>query len=171
MRVPAFVLLPVLAALLGSPAGCSPKATRAPNATRPVSERKAVEIIARAVRKNRLEAAEGRDVRTVSSGLIHADVIVDDHKLAVAYLTGADLEQEGSRAEPKKGGKQGGALLVESGSGKADAGMHLLMLFERDYLYDDQVGEDHEQTAITAEGAIERDVTDFLVQAKARGWE
>jgi hypothetical protein len=170
MRAPAFLLLPALLALLGGSAGCSPKASRAPNATRPVSERRAVEIIARAVRKNRLQAAEGRDVRTVSSGLIHADVLVDERKLGVAYITGGDLESEGSRAE-KKSGKPGGALLVESGSGKADAGMRVLMLFERDYLYDDQVGEDHEQTAITAEGAIERDVTDFLVQAKARGWE
>ncbi len=171
MRAPAFVFLPLLAALLGAPAGCSPKASRAPNATRPVSERRAVEIISRAMRKNHLQATEGRDVRTVSSGQIHADVLVDERKLGVAYLTNGDLEQEGSRVERKKGGKDGAPLLVESGSGKADAGMRVLILFERDYLYDDQVGEDHEQTAITAEGAIERDVTDFLVQAKARGWE
>lgn len=166
--MPRFALAPAVALLLA--AACSSPPARSANPTRPVPERRALEIIARAARKARLTPTEGRDVSLQTGGKIHADALLEPKKWAVAYLTASDQSTAAEGSVPKKDPDHPTALVVADGS-RADAGMHILVLYERDYLYDDQIGEEHEQTMITAENAIERDVTDFLVQAKARQWE
>lgn len=152
-------------------AGCSKPAPRAANPTKPVPERRAVELIARAIRSEKLTPLEGRDVTLASNAKLHVDVFVDKHKWGIAYLTLNDSESEDGQPAPKKDSKRPNALVVVDAVGKNDAGTKILVLFEKDYLYDDQAGEEHEQTMITAEGAIQRDVVDFIVQAKAQGWE
>jgi hypothetical protein len=161
----------LVALLLLSSVGCSKPAARSANPTKPVPERRASEIIARAVRKKKLTPVEGHDITTQLGGKLRADVILDERKWAIAFLTSEDTQREDAEPLPKKDAKNPSSLVVVGGSSKGSPGLKVLILFERDYLYDDQVGEDHEQTMITAENAIERDVTDFLVQAKAQGWE
>ena len=94
---------------------------------------------------------------------------VEDHQYGVAYLTDNDRASSDGDRLPKREGKST-KLLVARGVGKA-TGAVVLILYDTDYLFDDQVGEEHEQTAITAEGMIQRDVTDFLVAAKTEKWE
>jgi hypothetical protein len=49
-------------------------------------------------------------------------------------------------------------------------GVHVLVLFERDYMQDDLMGESHENTNIAAELKLERDVKDFLRKATEDQW-
>jgi hypothetical protein len=169
------MLRPLLAAfalsLLTSGVGCSAPPPKSANPTKPVPERRAHEIIGRAVRKKKMTPVEGHEITSQLGGKLRADVVVQEHKWGVAFLTANDLAQETAEPLPKKDAKRPNALVVVDAVNKEDAGRKVLVLFERDYLYDDQVGEDHEQTMITAESAIERDVTDFLVQAGVQGWE
>jgi len=169
------MLRPLIAALalvlLPLGPGCSTPPPRSANPTKPVPERRALEIIGRAVRKKKMTPVEGHEITTQLGGKLRADVILQERKWGVAFLTANDLTQDNAEPLPKKDPKRPNALVVVDAVNKEDAGLKVLVLFERDYLYDDQVGEDHEQTMITAESAIERDVTDFLVQAGVQGWE
>lgn len=169
MLRPLLALLAFSLAPLG--AGCSTPPARHANPTKPVPERRAMEVIARAVRKQRLTPTEGRDITTQVGGKLRADVILDEKHWGIAFMTANDLERDDAKPLPVKDPKRPSALVVVDAVGKQDQGLRVLVLFERDFLYDDQVGEEHEQTMITAENAIERDVTDFLVQAKSQGWE
>jgi hypothetical protein len=169
------MLRPLIAALalalLPLGLGCSTPPPRSANPTKPVPERRALEIIGRAVRKKKMTPVEGHEITTQLGGKLRADVILQERKWGIAFLTANDLTQDNAEPLPKKDPKRPNALVVVDAVNKEDAGLKVLVLFERDYLYDDQVGEDHEQTMITAESAIERDVTDFLVQAGVQGWE
>ena len=169
------MLRPLLAVLalstLALGPGCSPPPARSANPTKPVPERRAHEIIGRAVRKKKMTPVEGHEITSQLGGKLRADVIIQERKWGVAFLTSNDLTQENASPLPQKDPKRPSALVVVDATNKEDTGRKILVLFERDYLYDDQVGEDHEQTMITAENAIERDVTDFLVQANVQGWE
>jgi hypothetical protein len=150
---------------------CGGPPPRAPNPTKPLDERRAVEIIAKGVRKEKAEPEEGRDVKLTSGALVHVDVGVSGKKYGVAYLTENDLSRDDADRLPKKDPKRPRALVLAEGGSKDDTGAKILLLFDRDYLYDDHVGGEHEQTSITAEAALERDVRDFVVQAKAHRWE
>ena len=58
--------------------------------------------------------------------------------------------------------------LVADGTLRPDA--RVLVVHDSDYLYDDHVGEGHEDTTVTAELKLRRDVRDFLVRAHAERW-
>jgi hypothetical protein len=51
-----------------------------------------------------------------------------------------------------------------------DADARILVLHDTNYLYDDQVGTQHEETIQTAERKLARDVRDFVVRAHAENW-
>lgn len=157
--------------LLAIGPGCSPPPPKSANPTKPVPERRAHEVIGRAVRKKKMTPVEGHEITTQLGGKLRADVILQEHKWGIAFMTSNDLAAEDAKPLPQKDAKRPNALVVVDATNKEDAGLKVLVLFERDYLYDDQIGEEHEQTMVTAESAIERDVTDFLVQAGVQGWE
>lgn len=152
-------------------AGCGKPPAKAPNATKPMPERRALEIIAKAVKKEKFRPAEGRELRVSSGGTLRIDVAVDDHKFGIAYLTEQDIGDQDPDRLPQKDPKRPKLLVVAEGLGKSETGTKVLVLWDKDYLYDDQVGEEHEQTFITAENSLERDVRDFLVAAKTNKWE
>jgi hypothetical protein len=58
--------------------------------------------------------------------------------------------------------------LVRGADNEADA--RILLLYDEDYLYDDHIGTEHEETTITAEKKLARDVRDFLVRAHSERW-
>lgn len=155
--------------LLVTTTGCSKPAPRAANPTTPISERRAIDVIARAIAKNKLRPAEGREVQSNAGALVYVDVSVEGRKFGVAYQTDNDRQREDADRLPRREKKSNALVLVE-GLGK-ETGAKILVLQDTDYLYDDLVGEEHEQTAIAAERALERDVTDFLVQAKYKKWD
>jgi hypothetical protein len=159
-----------LAALALVAAGCGKPPPRAPNPTTPISERRAIEIIGKAIRKEKLQPAEGRDLKTTAGAVVHVDVAVDERKFGIAYLTENDLSADGADNLPKKDPKRPRALVVAEGT-RNEADAHVLLLIDKDYRFDDQVGEEHESTSITAEATLERDVRDFVVLAKSKHWE
>jgi hypothetical protein len=170
VKTPISVLLAAsLGALLATSCGKAPP--RAPNPTTPISERRAIEIIGKGIRKEKLEPDEARDVKTTSGALVHVDVGINGRKFGIAYLTENDLNRDDADRLPKKDPQRPRALVVADGVGKDEGDTHVLLLVDRDYRYDDQVGEEHESTSITAEATLERDVRDFVVLAKSKHWE
>ncbi len=86
----------------------------------------------------------------------------------MAYVTGQERLELGD-ALPPRDPSMGDALQLVSGIG-AEGDARVLLLYDSDYLYDDHVGEEHEETTVTAELKLRRDVRDFLVRAHAEKW-
>lgn len=163
---PSFPLTAPLALALTLVAACGGAPPRTPNATRPLDERRAVPLIAKAFSDEEAKPSEPREIKLPTGKKLRVDVSSAGHKWGVAYVTAADLATLDPNADlPPR--PQNGDLAVVQGSGP-DADAVVLVLFADDYKYDDLVGEEHESTTITAENKLKRDVRDFIVQAKAR---
>jgi hypothetical protein len=148
--------------------GCGPGEAKAPNPTRPLAERRAIEVIRRAMKKEGVDPAPGRDEKIAGNGApVHIDVGVQGRSYGVAYVTDEEAEALATAASIKndKGGK---LRLVQAGD---DGETHVAVLFAQNYLYDDQVGEGHELTTISAENALARDVQDFITHAREKKYK
>ena len=93
----------------------------------------------------------------------------DGRKYGVAYVTPNERSALGA-ALPSRSAEMGDALQLVHGIG-GDAETRVLILHDTEYRYDDQVGTAHEETTITAERKLARDVRDFLVRAHAERWQ
>lgn len=149
-------------------AACGGPPPRAPNPTRPLDERRAIELIIQAFREEKDRPVPGSAVALTESKQIHVDVVAAEHKYGVAYVTSAERLELGT-ALPDKDPAMGDALQLVSGLGD-DGDARVLVLRDTDYLYDDHVGDDHEQPSLTAELKLKRDVHDFIVRAHAERW-
>jgi hypothetical protein len=147
---------------------CSGPPARAPNPTRPLDERRAVELIIQAFREEKDRPMPGSSVALTESKQIKVDVVAADRKYGVAYVTAMERLELGS-ALPEKDPSMGDALQLVSGLGD-DGDARVLVLRDSDYQYDDHLGEDRQQPALTAELKLKRDVHDFLVRAHAEKW-
>lgn len=149
-------------------AGCGPGEAKAPNPTRALDERRAIEVIGRAIQREGETPAPGRDERLSGSGAtIHIDVGVAGHAYGVVYVTAEDAQALGS-AIPAAPSKDEKLRLVRAGS---DGETHLVLLYQSSYVYDDLTGEAHQQTSITAENALARDVGDFITHARTQKYK
>ncbi len=110
----------------------------------------------------------GTSVALTESKQIKVDVVAADRKYGVAYVTAMERLELGS-ALPEKDASMGDALQLVSGLGD-DGDARVLVLRDSDYQYDDHLGEDRQQPALTAELKLKRDVHDFLVRAHAEKW-
>jgi hypothetical protein len=162
-RVVRWALAAALASAIGA-FGCGPGEARAPNPTRPLDERRAIEVIRRAVQTQGGSPAPARDVKLTTGKELHVDVSVEGHDYGIAYITLDDAQRLGS-AIPPPNRKDERLRLVRGGD---DGETHLVLLYQDNYLYDDQVGDAHEQTTISAERALGRDVEDFITHARAQ---
>ncbi len=158
----------VAAASVAMLSGCGSGPAKTPTPKKPIAERRAVEIIARGISKEKLTAEDGRTIK-ISGTSLRMDVGVTGKKFGVAYVTSNDLDEPGGDKIPKKDPKRPGALVLVEGVGD-DADARCLVLYDTDYLSDDSTDE-YKTTTITAEAALERDVRDFVVQAKAKKWD
>jgi hypothetical protein len=148
--------------------GCGPGEAKAPNPTRALDERRALEIIRRAVKNEGVEPAAGRDEPIAGSGkVIHIDVGVAGKGYGIAYITAEDADALGD-AIPPPNKKDEKLKLVRAGS---DGETHVVLLYQQNYKYDDLAGEGHEQTTITIEGTLSRDVQDFITHARAQKYK
>jgi len=154
----------LLAAILVACGGPPP---RTANPTRPLDERRAVEIIIRAFHDERDRPIPGRKVALAEGKMLEVDVGSEGHKYGVAYVTANERMALGS-ALPPRDPAMGDALQLVRGETETDA--RILILHDTEYLYDDQVGTEHEASTITAERKLARDVQDFLVRAHAEKW-
>ena len=154
------------AALLSLACGGPPP--RTVNPTRPLDERRAVEVIIEAFREERDAPVPGGDVSLSETKKLHVDVNSQERKYGVAYVTAQERLDLG-KALPPRDPAMGDALQLVSGLG-ADGDARVLVLEDTEYLYDDNVGEAHEASGLTAELKLKRDVHDFLVRAHSEKW-
>lgn len=148
--------------------GCGPSEARAPNPTRPIDEGRAVKLIAQSLRAEGLEALPPRMVTLSGGTKVRLDVGVQGRELGFVYLTASDvrnLKDDPLAMRPEVGSE----LIVRRGEGD-DEKLHVVVLYATDYLYDDNVGEEHQATAITAENKLDRDARDFIVIARKNHW-
>lgn len=148
--------------------GCGGPPPRAPNPTRPLDERRAVEIVLSAFRAEHDRGLTGRTLQLPSGKPLEVDVTGAGHKYGVAYVTANERHALGNSVPMPEPGMEDALHLVH-GTGQ-DYDAKILVLHDTNYLYDDQVGEQHEQTVLTAERKLERDVRDFVVRAHAEKW-
>ena len=148
--------------------GCGSPPPHAPNPTRPLDERRAVEIISTAFREENDRGVTGRSIALASGKELQVDVTGAGKKYGVAYVTANERRSLGLSVPAAQPGMEDALHLVRGTRGDSDA--RILVLQDTDYLYDDQVGEDHEATVLTAEGKLDRDVRDFIVRAHAEKW-
>jgi hypothetical protein len=144
--------------------GCEPEPPKVPNPTRTLDERRAIEIIRTAVQAEGMAPAPGRDETLPVSGKpIHIDVGIDGKKFGIVYVSDDDQVSLGKDVgEPNKKGEK-----LNTGYAGADNKVHFVLLYQTNYRYDDLVGQGHEQTTITAEGELARDVRDFVTYARS----
>ena len=148
--------------------GCSGPDIKAPNPTRPLDERRAIEVIRRAMRQEGVDSADGRDVKLQPTGkMIHIDVGVQGHEYGIAYITQDDMNGLKDAIPPPN--KKDERLRILRGGD--DGETRIVALYQDNYLYDDLAGEAHEQTTIQVEGQLTRDVQDFLVHAKSQRYK
>jgi hypothetical protein len=167
-KVAAFCTLAIVCGAWIALPACSSGEARAPNPTRPLTERRAIEVIRKAMRDDRLEPAPGRNVQLSPSGkTMHIDVGVRDHEFGVAYITQEDAHVLGD-AIPPPNRKDERLRIVRAGS---DGETRIVVLYQDNYLYDDLAGEAHEQTSIAVESQLTRDVQDFITHARTQKYK
>ncbi len=151
------IVLPLAAAsALGMAAlGCGPEPVRAPNPTRSLDERRALE--------NERPAA-ARDVELRGGKTLRVDVSVEGHEFGIAYISDDDRDKLGDAIKPPNT-KDENLRLERVGP---DGEVRVVLLYQDNYRYDDLAGESHELTTITAERALTRDVRDFITYAKTK---
>lgn len=143
---------------------CGPEEVRAPNPTRTLDERRAIEVIRRAMVEEGVRPAPARDVDMTSGKPLHLDVSVEGFEYGVAYISDDDAEKLGDAIKPPN--KPGEKLNLERVG--PDAEVRVVLLYQTNYRYDDLAGEGHEMTTITAERELARDVRDFITHAKTK---
>ena len=158
--------LALAAALLSL--ACSGPPPRTVNPTRPLDERRAIEVISEAFRDEHDRAVPGGNLALSDTQTLHVDVSGQDHKYGVAYVTATERISLGATLPPRDPA-MGDALQLVSGLG-ADGDARVLVLQDTDYLFDDHVGEGHEASSLATELRLKRDVRDFLVRAHKEKW-
>ncbi len=158
----------LLAAAIALLSGCGGPPPRTANPTRPLDERRAVQIILRAFADERDRGVTGRTIALPGGKPLEVDVSSNGHRYGVAYVTGGERTSLGSALPTPEPGMED-ALHVVRGTGD-DHEAKILVLHDTGYLYDDQIGAEHEETTLTAERKLARDVRDFLVRAHAEKW-
>lgn len=161
----AFVLAaPALACIGVGTAACTTTVVRASNPTRPLDERRAIEVIRSAIRAEGARPTAGRDVAISSGAVLRVDVGVEGREYGVAYITRAEAERLGSGIPPRN--LKDERLRLARGGPNGE--VRIVLLYEENYAYDDLAGDSHEQTAIACEQELARDVRDFITYARTQ---
>ena len=145
-------------------AACGSEEARAPNPTRSLDERRAIEVIRRAMVEEGVRPAPAREVELHTGKTLQVDVSVEEHEYGIAYISDDDAAKLGDGIKPPN--KPGEKLNLERVG--ADSEVRIVLLYQTNYRYDDLAGESHEMTTITAERELARDVRDFITFAKTK---
>lgn len=162
-RVLAAVTFAALAA--GSSLACGAAQTASPHdVLRIPDERTATGWIAKAFRKQGIEVEGNREVSIGGGVILVADVAGQGEVWGVAWLRPDEVESLSKKLPTPP---PSGALWVISGSGD-DAAQRVLVLIGKSFEYDpDPRGKGVVRSIEESEARVIRDVTDFVVRAKA----
>jgi hypothetical protein len=148
--------------------GCEPPPAKAPNPTRTLDERRAIEVIRTAVAAEGARPAAAREEKlTNKEKSIRIDVSIEGKKYGIVYVSDDDKAALGD-AIPTPNAKEEPFKIVRAGD---DGSIVIVLLYQTNYRYDDLVGAGHEQTVITAENELTRDARYAVVGAQTRKWE
>lgn len=149
--------------------GCEPPPVKtAPNPTRTLDERRAIEVIRNAVAAEGARPAPAREEKlTNKDKTVRVDVSIEGKKYGIVYVSDDDKASLGDSIPPPNA-KDESLKIVRAGD---DGSIVLVLLYQTNYRYDDLVGEGHEQTVITAENELTRDARYAVVGAQTRKWE
>lgn len=156
-----------LAAALVSLA-CGGPPPRTVNPSRPLDERRAIDLIDEAFREEHDRGVPGGDLALSDTQTLHVDVSGQDRKYGVAYVTAPERIALGATLPPRDPA-MGDALQLVSGLG-SDGDARVLVLQDTDYMYDEQAGVGHEASNVATETRLRRDVQDFLLRAHKEKW-
>jgi hypothetical protein len=145
---------------------CGNKQSPARGPAQPLEERRALQVIAGAIHGEGLQPIPGRTVEVGASRQLEMDVGVSGHKFGVAYTFESERAALGAALAPREFESQ---LQLVMGTGE-DRHTQVLVLHASDYMLDDHLGTDYEASTITAERKLERDVRDFVVEAREKRW-
>lgn len=160
---PALALVAALVSL-----ACSGPPPRTVSPSRPLDERRAIELIGEAFRDEHDRAVPGGNLVLSDTQSLHVDVNGQDRKYGVAYVTAAERIALGPTLPPRDPA-MGDALQLVSGLG-ADGDARVLVLQDTDYMYDDHAGDTQRASSLATELRLKRDVHDFLVRAHKEKW-
>ena len=168
-RWSSWIFVTSLAAGALGAAGCGgPQRGAQYDVLRAPDERTAIAWIAKAFRREKLQVESGRTLKIGADASVVADVSAQERPWSVVWLR-ADEQQELKGKLPKPpAGVAEGALWVHRGVGDDDD-QRMLILLEQNYEYDpDPRGDKGVSISVQeVEARVVRDVTDFLVRAKA----
>ena len=81
--------------------GCGPGEAKAPNALHPIDERRAIELISKAIASEKAEPDGGRDERVPGSGKVfRVTVGVKGKRYGIAYVTAEEAATLGDLIPP-----------------------------------------------------------------------
>ena len=104
---------------------------------------------------------------TISRGKrLQADVGLSGARYAIAYVVAGERRELGGSVPPYDVGNS--ALVLVRGS--EDPNVRVLILHDLAYQTDEQAGGDRELSSVVVKQRLQRDVRDFLAEAKRRGW-
>ena len=163
-RLAQALALIALSAGPAGPAACGASGPRTANPTRPVDERRAIEVIRRALRSEGAKPGPAREVKLLKGATILVDVGVAGRDYGIAFVTREDAAALGG-AIPPPNAKDERLRIVRAGD---DGKIRVVLLYQDNYVFDDLAGEVHAQTSIAAEEELSRDVRDFVYHARSR---
>jgi hypothetical protein len=158
--------LALAAALVSLACGGPPPRSVGPS--RPLDERRAIDLIGEAFRDEHDRGVPGGNLALSDTQTLHVDVTGQDRKYGVAYVTGTERIALGATLPPRDPA-MGDALQLVSGLG-SDGDARVLVLQDSDYMYDEHAGASHEASSVATETKLKRDVHDFLVRAHKEKW-
>lgn len=153
---------------IAAPAACGgPQTQTQYDVMKIPDERTAVQWIAKAFRKEGFDVEGDREVKIGGGATIIADVAAKDDVWGVVWLRPDEANDLKGKLPAQPAAAAEGALWVVSGTG-ADANQRMLVLLAKNYEYDpDPRGKGVVRSIEEVEARTIRDVTDFLVRAKA----
>lgn len=164
-KAPGLSAVAVTGIALFSPA-CSSPPPKQPNATRPLDQAEAIGHIAAAIRQEGESPAGARPIALPRGQQLIADVTLSGKRFAIAYVTVDERRQLGKSVPPHDVGSN--ALQLVRDVNNRDT--RVLVLHDLNYMTDEQSGEEREVSSVVVERRLERDVRDFVVEARRQGW-
>jgi hypothetical protein len=156
-------LVAFFAASLALTLGCAQGAPPPKHPLRPISEKRAAELIARVFREAGLEPENDRYLRVYPHDKrLRLEVAAAGRHFGVAYLTAADWDAFSDVLPPHP---KDDSLAIGAAEGN-----RFLVLFAADYAEDDLAGDEHTATTIATDRRLARDVRDFVHRAEQQRW-
>jgi hypothetical protein len=147
-------------------AACGGRPAEAPHEARPLEQALARELIRQAVRDEGATPTAELPIALPRDKQLQADVGVAGKKLAIAFVTGQERQMLGASVPAYDVGSAALQLVRDA----ADHDLRVLVLHDLGYMTDEQSGEEREVSSVVVKNRLQRDVRDFLAEARKRGW-